>query len=258
MAGTRLTLHGSPPLPVALGTVKLGRNHGVKYPESFALPSDREVEALLEGAFELGVRVFDTAPAYGDAEARLRDFVRRHRQDILLCTKAGEEFVDGVSRHDFSGAAIRASCERSLRRLGCDRLDLLFLHSDGGEVEALDDDELLETLDALRAEGKILRAGLSAKSEHGVRRATERLDAVMAPFGLHAPQLGPALRAAHDAGRTVFAIKTLASGYAVSGHGIEASLAHVFSQPFVDVSVVGTLQLAHLRQAVEAAKAGVR
>jgi aryl-alcohol dehydrogenase-like predicted oxidoreductase len=64
---------------VALGTTKLGRNTGVKYPVDFALPSDQEVAALLESARQLGVNLIDTAPAYGESERRLGPFVNNHR-----------------------------------------------------------------------------------------------------------------------------------------------------------------------------------
>ena len=54
--------------PLGLGTVKFGRNQGVKYPQAFNLPSDREALALLELAWDLGINLLDTAPAYGESE----------------------------------------------------------------------------------------------------------------------------------------------------------------------------------------------
>ncbi len=56
---------------LGLGTVKLGRNEGVKYPRPFDLPDDRSVVALLETAQSLGINLLDTAPAYGRSEERL-------------------------------------------------------------------------------------------------------------------------------------------------------------------------------------------
>ena len=54
---------------LGLGTVKLGRNRGVRYPQPFALPDDRAARALLDAARELGVNLLDTAPAYGASSA---------------------------------------------------------------------------------------------------------------------------------------------------------------------------------------------
>ena len=43
--------------PVALGTVKIGRNTAVRYPQAFALPDDAAVERLLCTARELGIKI---------------------------------------------------------------------------------------------------------------------------------------------------------------------------------------------------------
>src|SRR3989442_1694417 len=102
--------------PIALGTTKLGRNTDVKYPASFVLPSEEEVAALSQAALKLGVNLIDTAPAYGDSEKRLGTLLENHRTGIVLCTKAGERYVNGRSVYDFSAAAIVASVEASLRR----------------------------------------------------------------------------------------------------------------------------------------------
>ena len=76
---------------LGLGTVKFGRNRNVRYPggEGFALPSDREIETLLDVAVECGIRTLDTAPAYGAAEERLGKLLRTRRRDFFLVTKTG-------------------------------------------------------------------------------------------------------------------------------------------------------------------------
>ncbi|MFT3683997.1 MAG: aldo/keto reductase [Phycisphaerales bacterium] len=57
--------------PIGLGTVKLGRDTGLKYATTPRIPTDDEALALLRTARELGVNLIDTAPAYGVAEERL-------------------------------------------------------------------------------------------------------------------------------------------------------------------------------------------
>ena len=136
--------------PLGLGTVKFGRNQGVKYPHPFELPSDREARALLDLAWDLGINLLDTAPAYGDSEERLGRLLRQNRRDWVIVTKVGEEFHDGVSRFDFSAAATRASVERSLRRLGVEALDAVLIHSSGDDLAILEREDVLPTLLALK------------------------------------------------------------------------------------------------------------
>ena len=57
--------------PIGLGTVKLGRNTGVKYPQQFKLPNDKQAQDLLHIAKEWNINLIDTAPAYGNSEQRL-------------------------------------------------------------------------------------------------------------------------------------------------------------------------------------------
>jgi aryl-alcohol dehydrogenase-like predicted oxidoreductase len=86
---------------LGLGTVKLGRDQGVKYPEGFTIPDDGQARALLAQARDLGINLIDTAPAYGNSEQRLGNLLRGQRDQWLICSKVGEEFDDGVSRFDF-------------------------------------------------------------------------------------------------------------------------------------------------------------
>ncbi|HEU6454768.1 MAG TPA: aldo/keto reductase, partial [Roseateles sp.] len=85
--------------PLGLGTVKLGRDQGVKYPNGFQIPDDDAARMLLRQARELGINLIDTAPAYGRSEERLGPLLRGQRQDWVIVSKVGEEFADGLSRH---------------------------------------------------------------------------------------------------------------------------------------------------------------
>ena len=83
--------------PLGLGTVKLGRDQGVKYPQQFRIPDDAQALALLNQARDLGINLIDTAPAYGNSEQRLGPLLRGQRQDWVIVSKVGEEFDDGQS-----------------------------------------------------------------------------------------------------------------------------------------------------------------
>jgi aryl-alcohol dehydrogenase-like predicted oxidoreductase len=236
--------------PIALGTTKLGRNTDVKYSASFALPSEQEVAALFESALKLGVNLIDTAPAYGDSEERLGALVENHRDEIVLCTKAGERYVNGRSVYDFSAAAIVASVEASLRRLRTNHIDILLLHSDGRDVEILTQTDALGALARLKQSGKARAVGISAKTNAGIIEAARSCDIVMAPFSQKETALADALAAVHDHGLGVLAIKGLFSGHLQARPAIE----FVLNQPFIDALVIGTLNPAHLETAVEIAE----
>lgn len=238
--------------PVGLGTVKLGRNSGVKYPVDFNLPTDAEVATLLDRALDLGVNLFDTAPAYGSSERRLAQFVKSHRDEIVLSTKCGETFEGGSSRWDFSRAALERQIAQSLNRLGTDHVDLLFLHANDSDEEVLMKTDAVPTLLDAKRRGQARAIGISAKTEAGIRGAIGVLDAVMAPFNRSESSLRFALETAHDAGLAVIAIKSLQQGRSVDP---SAAIAWVTKRAFVDAVVVGTLNPHHLATAVKAVSA---
>ena len=129
---------GLTPAPVGFGAFKIGRNQATKYDAAYALPDDVACEALLDAVLEMGIDLIDTAPAYGTSEERIGRLLSGRRDEFILSTKVGETFEDGVGRFDFSASAIDQSVTRSLRRLRTDRLDLVFVHSDGGDVAIID------------------------------------------------------------------------------------------------------------------------
>jgi aryl-alcohol dehydrogenase-like predicted oxidoreductase len=261
VAQRRLGTTGLKAFPIGLGTVKIGRNRDVKYPEAFALPDDRAVRQLLETALEAGVEFFDTAPAYGTSEERLGPFIREHRDRIVLCSKAGEEYGPSGSTHDFSARSLERSVDRSLRRLQTDHLDFLLLHSDGDDERILSQTDALDGLRRIRESGRATAVGISAKTEAGIDIAARELDAVMAPFGPGSPGLGPALERARGKGCATFAIKVLGQGHvrsAESADPVAQALEFSLGAPGIDLAVVGTVNPDHLRQAVTAARRFLR
>ncbi|MDQ5911185.1 MAG: Aldo/keto reductase [Pseudomonadota bacterium] len=243
--------------PLGLGTVKFGRNQGVKYPQPFNLPTDQEALALLELAWDLGINLLDTAPAYGESEERLGRLLRRCRHDWVIVTKIGEAFHKGVSSFDFTAAATHASVERSLRRLGVETLDVVLIHSNGDDLAILEQAEVLPTLRNLQQAGLIRAVGMSSKTVAGGLRAAECCDVVMATCNLAQREELPVIRAAHVAGKGVFIKKGLLSGHLdtlAKADPVRASLEFIFAEPGVSSVIVGTLNRAHLRANVEAAE----
>lgn len=244
--------------PLGLGTVKFGRNQGVKYPRAFELPSDRDALALLETAWDLGINLLDTAPAYGASEERLGRLLRQCRRDWVVVTKVGEEFHDGVSRFDFSAAATRASVERSLRRLGVKALDAVLIHSDGDDLSILEREAVLPTLLDLKRAGWVRAVGMSTKTVAGGLRAVECCDLVMVTYNLRQREELPVIRAARAAGKGVLIKKGLLGGHldqVAEADPVLASLRLIFAEPGASSAVVGTLDPVHLRANVAAEEA---
>lgn len=235
--------------PLGLGTVKFGRNQGVKYPHPFALPTDREALALLELAWDLGINLLDTAPAYGESEERLGRLLRQCRRDWVIVTKVGEEFHNGVSCFDFSAAATRASIERSLRRLGVETLDAVLIHSSGDDPAILEREAVMPTLRDLQQAGLIRAVGMSTKTVTGGLWAVECCDLVMVTYNRRQREELPVIRAAHAAGKGVLIKKGLLSGHLEVGESdpVQAALHLIYAEPGVSSIVVGTLNPAHLR-----------
>lgn len=242
--------------PLGLGTVKFGRNQGVKYPSQFDLPSDQQIRELLAQAGELGINLLDTAPAYGISEQRLGPLLVGQRQQWLICTKVGEEFVDGVSSFDFSAAHTRRSIERSLQRLQTDYLDLVLVHSDGNDLHVLDE-EVYPTLQQLKQQGLIRAFGFSGKSLEGGIKALEQGDCAMVTYNLNEQTERPVLDFALSHHKGILIKKALASGHlCLEGEDpIRKGLELVLGHPAVTSAIIGTITPRHLEQNVQAAAA---
>jgi len=120
-----------------------------------------EVAALRLG-LELGMTLVDTAEMYGEggAEEVVGEAIAGRRDQVFLVSK--------VYPHHGDRAGVRAACERSLRRLKTDRLDLYLLHWRG----AVPLEETLDAFARLRDEGKILDFGVSNFDLDDMQQAT--------------------------------------------------------------------------------------
>jgi len=255
---------------LGLGTVKLGRNQSVKYPQAFDLPDDDTARKLLHCARDLGINLLDTAPAYGQSEERLGYLLRGERKNWVICTKAGEEFNhnydgEGASNFDFSADSLRLSVERSLRRLRTDYLDIVLIHSDGNDSDLIHHHQVFHTLAKLKKEGWIRAFGMSTKTlEGGLMCATEA-DVVMATFDPEKDddRLLMETWSGHTTG--VLLKKIFNSGHLLKPETgnksvkaiIEEQMKVIFAQNAVNSAIIGTLNCQHLRDNVECALSGL-
>ena len=124
-----------------------------------------ETEETVADALAAGYRHVDTAAAYGNEEEVGRGLARSgvDRDDVWVTTKVWME--------DFAPDDLRRSTERSLKKLGIDRIDLLLLHWPPADAEELK--PALETLKELRSEGRIRELGVSNFPAYMLRDALE-------------------------------------------------------------------------------------
>jgi aryl-alcohol dehydrogenase-like predicted oxidoreductase len=123
-----------------LGLIGIGKPWGFAHAE---VPDERQALTLLEKAFALGVRYFDTAPSYGVSEERLGRFLAGltagERSAVRIASKFGEHWDTAKAEPfvDHSLDALLRSLDGSVARLG--RIDILQLHKTTPEVLASGD-----------------------------------------------------------------------------------------------------------------------
>jgi D-threo-aldose 1-dehydrogenase len=141
---------------------------------------DDQARAVVDAAWDNGIRYFDTAPHYGLglSERRLgAALAGRARDEYVVSTKVGRLLVPNESRSgsdlahqfdtpddlrrelDYSAAGVRRSIEDSLSRLGMDRFDIVLVHDPDDHVEEALDGALPE-LARMRDEGLVSAIGV--------------------------------------------------------------------------------------------------
>jgi aryl-alcohol dehydrogenase-like predicted oxidoreductase len=128
--------------------------------DAYGPVDDAEQERVIERALEMGFSLVDTADAYGGG--RMERLVGRaiaDRTDVVIVTKGGTDRTTAPARKRFDAPFLRESLERSLRRLGRDSVDVYLLHNP--TVDALRNGQAVDTLQTLKAEGKLGHWGVS-------------------------------------------------------------------------------------------------
>jgi diketogulonate reductase-like aldo/keto reductase len=126
---------------LGVGTWRMGENSARR---------GEEVK-VLKLAFDLGLNLVDTAEMYGEggAETVVGDAVAGRRDEIFIVSK--------VYPHNASAAQMPLACEKSLKRLKIDRIDLYLLHWRGSVPLS----ETVAAFERLKAQGKIRQWGVS-------------------------------------------------------------------------------------------------
>ncbi len=136
-------------------------------------PGDRdEMIAVLRGAVERGVTLFDTAEVYGPYvnEELVGEALRPVRDSVVIATKFGFAFDEDGTQTGLTNRpeSIRRAVDGSLRRLGVDTIDLLYQHRVDPQTPI---EDVAGTVQELIAAGKVRHFGLSEAGVDTIRRA---------------------------------------------------------------------------------------
>jgi len=232
--------------PLGLGTVKFGRNTSVNYPEKFQIPDDQQIHNLLAQAWELGINLLDTAPAYGNSEQRLGELLKQQAQEWIIATKVGETFnpATGESHYNFTPEFITTSIHQSLKNLQRDVLDIVLVHSDGND-KIIIENGALETLAELKQQGLIRAIGMSTKTVEGGLLALQHSDLAMVMHNLEYQQEQAVLDQAALDNKGIFIKKALASGH-LTTDSVQENFNLIYSNKAVSSVIIGTINPKHL------------
>jgi L-glyceraldehyde 3-phosphate reductase len=154
-------------------------------------PIDRQ-RAIMRRAFDLGITHFDLAnnygPPYGSAEINagriLDEDFRRHREELVISTKAGWDMWPGPYGDLGSRKYLLDSLDQSLRRLRLDHVDVFYHHRFDPDTPL---EEPLGALDAAVRQGKARYVGVSSYSADRTEEAVRILRELGTPLLIHQP-----------------------------------------------------------------------
>lgn len=141
---------------LGIGTWHMGERRGSRGQEADAI----------RAALDLGIRLIDTAEMYGEggAEEVIADAIKGRRDGLFIVSK--------VYPHNASRAGTSAACERSLKRLQVETIDLYLLHWQGSHPLA----ETVAAFEKLKRDGKIRHWGVSNFDVEDMKEVREVAD----------------------------------------------------------------------------------
>jgi pyridoxine 4-dehydrogenase len=232
-------------------------------------PADRDAAlAVLRRAVELGVDLIDTADSYGPhvSEQLIAAALHPYPDGLVIATKGGLE-RSGPGNWSRNGRPehLREACERSLRDLQVDRIDLYQLHAVDPDVPYA---ESVGALKELQDEGKIRHVGVSNVNVEQLDEARSIVDVVSVQnrFNLGDRSSADVLVVCERDGLGFFPWFPLAAGDLARPGGVlaeiaqahdatpgQVALAWLLARSPVMLPIPGTGSLAHLEENVAAA-----
>jgi aryl-alcohol dehydrogenase-like predicted oxidoreductase len=284
--------------PIGLGLAALGRpgyinlGHAADLGQNYDVAAmEAHAHAVLDAAWQAGIRYFDAARSYGRAEQFLASWLHSRRvgsQEVVVGSKWGYTYTAGwrvdADKHELKEhtlPVLRKQIGESRALLG-EYLKLYQIHSATLDSGVLDNREVLEELAAMRDEGLVIGLSLSDPRQADTLRKALMIQiggrplfrSVQATWNLLSRGATDALNEAHDAGMGVIVKEALANGRLTSrnedpafhakrrllqdaaaeaGAPIDAlALAAVIAQPWADIVLSGAAQTDQLKDNVKA------
>jgi len=244
---------------------------------------DREAEELLNAALDAGMNLIDTSIDYGRSEELVGRFISHRRSEYFLASKCGCVVGAAQLEHVHTAENVRRGVENSLRLLRTDHLDIVQFHLSLTREE-LERDGALEEAMKLRQEGKVRFVGSSGTLPHLLQQIEMGVfDVFQIPYSALQREHETAITKAAAAGAGTIIRGGVAKGAPtdwnrVAGYMVgpetmkdrweeakldqlldgmsrmEFMLRFTLAHPDLDAAIVGTKNLAHLRDNIEAAK----
>lgn len=168
-------------MELCLGTVQFGMDYGIKGQKQ---PSVEQAVDMLDYATQNGINTIDTANAYGSAEDVVGAFLEKKtiaRDKLFIVSKFRPNLLDDVGQDKYY-EIMRNNLENTLSRLHTDYLDSYLLHS----ARYIFDDEIIDTLNRLKADGLAERVGVSVYEPEEAKKCIERpnVDFMQLPYSI--------------------------------------------------------------------------
>lgn len=165
---------------LVLGTVQFGLDYGIN--NFNGKPSREDSLKMLDLAYEKGIRIFDTASAYGDAEEILGEFMisRGLVDKIKIITKLKPNIVEDKNREPYDN--ILENLSLSLKRLNREYVDGYLFHTPA----YIRDKELVDCLVRLKNKGLVKNIGVSIYEEEDAIYAAklDLVDYIQVPYSI--------------------------------------------------------------------------
>jgi len=169
---------------LCLGTVQLGMKYGINNKEG--KPSKEKSFAILDLAYKRGIRIFDTANAYGDAEEILGEFIttRNIKDKVEIISKLRPHVISPENAGNAQKILelIEAEIRKSLQRIRRNYLDGYLLHT----PEYIYNDKIVAALRACKAKGLVKNIGVSIYEEADALYAVNNaaVDYIQVPYSV--------------------------------------------------------------------------
>jgi aryl-alcohol dehydrogenase-like predicted oxidoreductase len=206
---------------------------------------------LLRRALELGVNLLDTADVYGNSEEAIAGALHPYPDALVIATKGGQTLVDGTPTGEGRPEYLREACERSLRRLRVDTIDLYQLHMPDPGVPI---EESVGALAQLRQEGKVREIGVSNVfgPQLEAARRTAPIVSVQNRYSLKHRESQAEIALCEREGMAYMPWWPLAGGE-LAGVGVKKALAWLLQRSPAMLPIPGTGSVDHLEENVAAA-----